>query len=147
MFNMIQLLDYLTLDICKNGRHYSVHTKAIGYGEYVSVPLEYREQLTPFSIDDAVNHIKTQTLSDDNHYINAYTYGHHGEEAHRWYVVAYITYERTDGREGILELQFAPAYPDVFPVETQMTLDNLYDTPAPDICNRILGDRGKLPSA
>jgi hypothetical protein len=149
---MVKLLDLLTLDIHERLQvfaKYRTYTRAIGFGEYNSIPLTYRSTVARCSIDDAIRHIEEQDLSPDNISTNAYTRGHYGEERHRWYVVAYMTYERTDKREGLLELEFAPVYPDMFPEETNMVERNRCDScdRQLEIDNRILSDRGKMPPA
>jgi hypothetical protein len=139
---MIELVDLSIQD-----DEYWTFTEAEGVGEYCQVPLSYSSIGVPNTIEYTLGIIRNKFGSMGQRLDIAYTYGHDGEDSHEWYVVGYQPYEHINKTSGVVTLKFAPKYPDMFPVETAMTESNLHDCSYPDIYNRILGDRGKLPPA
>jgi hypothetical protein len=142
---MIKLLDLSTRYPSPNWAHtHFTSIKGVAFGEYALIPLEYKGSSAYCSLNQAIAKIEEQVHSPQNEYTNAYTRGHYGEEKHRWYVVAYEAYMRADGKKGLLHLEFAPVYPDMFPRETKLTEVNMYDSYTPEIEQRILDDCGSL---
>ncbi|RUR77015.1 hypothetical protein PCC6912_39740 [Chlorogloeopsis fritschii PCC 6912] len=106
----------IDLSLFENDGAYNTQCMAVPHGGYFGVNLSYHSEYA-FPIKVVLEDLQKKELL-------VYTSNHPNEEKHRWKVVGYECFERTDGGKGLIFLYCRPVYPETFQEKTELEIQN-----------------------